>query len=346
MDHVYVSDDCDEVIIPDFTVDTLFAENCVEQRTYTWIATDICDNADSLSFTVNIIDDVTPDFVDVIVDTMIFCAPLPPPTSMLMVDSLENVTIIYSETQEAGPGAGQIIVTRTWTATDSCQNTTTYVQQIIWNQESAMACSIILPEVVDCNSHEVLIRSEIRGGNSPFRYEWEVVGEKCFIQSGQNTPEILIYVGWADVTITLTVTDTFGCVTVCEVTLECHDINALSAPDSSADTFLENGESQQIFHSTIDSNREPIGNLDRLSFWPNPADEVIHLIYESEIDGFVNFIFTDFLGKVIQKESMMVQKGSNVKQMDASGLPNGSYLIQIQSEKSNYTQGVIILHVD
>jgi hypothetical protein len=348
-DHVYVSDDCDQQIIPVFTVDTLFAEDCLaegyaERRTYTWIATDICDNSDTLSFTIDIIDDMVPDFMEVIYDTLIICAPLPPATSMLMMDSTENVTIVFTETQETGPGEGQITVIRTWVATDSCRNTATYVQQIIWHQEATLECTIIVPEVVDCNSHGVVIGSEILGGVGPYTYEWEVVGEKCFIQGGQGTPEILIYVGWADVKIILTVTDTFGCVSMCMISLECLDSSTLPLSSAFEDTNRETAEGQKVFQAPLDSNREH--NDDRLSFWPNPSDEVIHIAYESDIDGFVNFLFTDYLGKVIQKESMMVHKGYNVKQMDASGLANGSYLIQIKSEKAHYTRGVIILHLE
>jgi hypothetical protein len=69
--------------------------------------------------------------------------------------------------------------------------------------------------MVECNSHGVVIGSNVEGGLGAITYMWEVIGEKCFIQSGQGTPEITIYVGWTTVEIILTVTDEFGCSTTC-----------------------------------------------------------------------------------------------------------------------------------
>lgn len=62
---VFVNDDCEKDIELLFSIDTVFAVDCklagyAERRTYTWIATDICDNADTLSFTVDLMDDVPP----------------------------------------------------------------------------------------------------------------------------------------------------------------------------------------------------------------------------------------------------------------------------------------------
>ncbi|MBK8706730.1 MAG: hypothetical protein IPN33_26210 [Saprospiraceae bacterium] len=57
---VSVLDDCDLDIIPVFSVDTTYAEDCVEdgyfeRRTCTWIATDACGNSDTPAISFDII---------------------------------------------------------------------------------------------------------------------------------------------------------------------------------------------------------------------------------------------------------------------------------------------------
>ncbi len=345
---VSVYDDCDQVIIPVLTVDTLFALDCeqlgyAERRTYTWLATDICGNTSSISFTIDIMDDLPPVFRKIDLDTTIICAPLPSPESVFMVDSLEAVTIVYTEVITPGSVIGQWLVTRTWVATDSCHNATTTIQHILWQPESTLECSIIIPDVVECNSHGVIINSSVIGGTSPYEYEWRIVGEKCFLQAGQGTPDIVIYMGWADVTILLTVTDSFGCVSVCTVVLHCTEQpNAqLSSGDgNSVDaTFTESPVSFEPNGVTS----EPGTDLTKLNLWPNPATESVNVSFESSLDGLVEYSFTNFLGQTLLKDKLEVRRGYNARQIDAAVLPNGSYMMQIKSDKAIYTKILIIL---
>ena len=349
---VFVKDECDTRIEIVFDSVVIHAENCLlqgfsERRTYTWTATDVCGNSTSISFTVDIMDDVSPEMPEIPGDTLIVCAPLPIAVPLVSLDTNDIDVITYTEVIKPGQTVGEFTVVRTWVATDHCENTSTDVQIITWIPDSYLECAIILPDVVECNSHGIVISSDVRGGTAPYTYEWQIVGEKCFIQGGQNTPEIEIYIGWADVKIILTVTDSFGCVSMCMVTLDCLDGNAVPVSNSfDADTYQETPEGEKVLVNPFEANGELKNDLEQLSFWPNPADEVIHIAFESEIDGVVNFLFTDYLGKVIQQESIMVHKGYNVQQIDASGLANGSYLVQVQSEKAKYTRGVIILHME
>ena len=345
---VSVYDDCDQVIIPVLTIDTLFALNCdsagySQRRTYTWVATDICGNTSSISFTIDIIDDLQPEFRTIPADTIIICAPLPSAAEMFMMDSLEAVTVVYTEVITPGGGVGQWIVTRTWIATDSCHNEVTSIQHIYWQPETTLECSIILPDEIDCNSHGVVINSTVIGGVGPYDYTWRIVGEKCFLQAGQGTPEILIYMGWTDVTITLTVTDSFGCISVCTVVLHCTEQSSALVTIfdvDNADITLLNPAT--TFDQTVATDAV-VTDLTLLHLWPNPATESINISFESGLEGILEYSFTNFLGQAVLREKMNVRRGYNARQIDASSLPNGSYLMQIKSDREMYTRIIVIL---
>ncbi|HSF88789.1 MAG TPA: ice-binding family protein, partial [Saprospiraceae bacterium] len=345
---VQVYDDCDQVIIPVLTTDTLVALDCelagyAYRVIYTWTATDICGNTASITFTVDIMDDLNPVFMEMPADTMIVCAPLPPVPNVVLLDSLENVTIVYTETIVAGPGAGQFTVTRTWTATDSCNNISTYIQHILWQPESTLECSILLPELVQCDSHGNIITSVVIGGTGPYIYEWEVVGEKCFIQGGQGTPEVEIYIGWSDVKVILTITDTFGCVTMCMTFLHCTEVFEVPiSANTVTGTILVIPEHTGA-SPAIHVENEPSQGIQEFTLWPNPAKETINIGFESAREGMVEYSIMDYLGQTLSTNRIHAHHGYNVQQVDAAHLPGGSYLIQLRSEAEFYTKGIIII---
>jgi hypothetical protein len=344
---VFVLDDCDEQIDVVFTVDTLFATNCEEQgyaqrRTYTWFATDVCGNTDSLTFTIDIMDDVPPVITPVPGDTMIICMPLPPVPVMLTEDSIQAMSIVFTEVIEPGSGHGEFDVIRTWVVTDSCNNSSTVIQHILWIPESQLECNIILPESVECNSHGVIIGSDVFGGFGLYTYEWQVVGEKCFIQAGQGTPEMTMYVGWSEVKIILTVTDTFGCITMCMITLNCTDpVETLSAAPS--DFSPENSAANhQVPFQTV-WTKNVADQIQNLNSWPNPVNESLYLSFESSIDQTLSITLFNLLNQVVLQDEFHANRGYNVHPMDMAHLPIGSYLMTVTSEQEMHTKVVVIL---
>ncbi|HQW25934.1 MAG TPA: T9SS type A sorting domain-containing protein, partial [Saprospiraceae bacterium] len=344
---VQIYDDCDQEIIPVLTTDTIFVDCEVEgyayRVIYIWTAKDICGNTASITFTVDIMDDLVPVFMEMPSDTMIICAPLPPVPNVVLLDSLENVTIVYTETVVSGPGAGQFTVTRTWTATDSCNNVTTYIQTILWQPESTLECSIILPEYVQCDSHGNIITSVIVGGTGPYIYEWQVVGEKCFIKGGQGTPDLEIYMGWADVKIILTVTDTFGCVSMCMTFLHCIEVFELPIAGN-----IETGSNLELPEPvettpTLKVENETNRGIQKFTLWPNPAKETINIGFESGQEGMVEYKVMDYLGQTLSANRILAHKGYNIHQVDAAILSSGSYLVQLRSEAEFYTKGIMII---
>ncbi len=344
---ISVSDDCGLVIIPVFTY-VVTHDDCLltgfsEHRVYTWVATDACGNSASLTITINIIDDMPPVITGVPNDTTIVCAPLPVAPVVQADDTALPTTIVYTETISPDDGTGVFIVTRTWTATDACGNISVVVQHIKWIPNSLLTCNINVPEQVVCNSHDVIITSDVTGGTGPFTYVWQIVGNKCFIQGGQGTPVITIYMGWEDVKIILTVTDANGCVSMCMYILHCLEPGEL--PFASNPGFIDpDANSNTISGSPFSAlNQEQGIYLKDLRLWPNPAKGTINLSFASSVRQEVVFSFVNFLGQVMMSETMDVNKGMNSRSIDIDQIAGGSYLMEVKSAKDMLTKVVVIM---
>ena len=97
----------------------------------TWTATDACGNSSTASETIHVLDNTAPVFNSVPAPSTINCPATPVfavPTAVDACGSTFNITHIDVTTP--GPCAGKYSVTRTWTATDGCGNSSTISQTI------------------------------------------------------------------------------------------------------------------------------------------------------------------------------------------------------------------------
>ncbi|MDQ3017189.1 MAG: T9SS type A sorting domain-containing protein, partial [Bacteroidota bacterium] len=342
---VFVSDDCyyDLRFIKDSTWFDCIVSGYSLATQYKWIATDACDNVDSVTFTIYITDNTPPDFRLFVADTMIICAPLPEPPSMIVEDNIGMDTMNYTETIVPGADPGEWLVNRRWYALDLCGNVSVFEQQVFWIPETLLECAIILPESVECNSHGLIISSLVTGGLGDYTYEWQVVGEKCFIQSGQNTPEIAIYQGWSDVTIILTVTDSVGCISVCTTTLSClfsFEVPFVQSWDTDGEFSVSNTITPEV--QLLASDKE--GSKNVLSLWPNPANRLLNIQFISSEEQIVTVSILNLIGQKVSGEILDVAKGENKSQIDMSRLPEGTYFIHAQTASEQLLQRVVVLH--
>jgi hypothetical protein len=347
-------DDCDEEIIPVFTVQITPADDCVldgyfERRIYTWIATDICGNADTLTVVIDIMDDVAPGFSFDLSGVLpgnitVVCEPLPPAPVVNAVDPAQPATVTYTEVIQPGPGVGVYIVTRTWVATDACGNTATHVQQITWIPDTFVVCEIVVPTPVECNTHGVIITGVVTGGIGPFTYVWEIFGQECFIQGGQGTPQIEIYVGWSPVKIILTVTDAYGCVSMCMTTLSCVEFS--QSPGGLPVRVTPGFNHTAPPGTTPVVENRPEAYLKLLNLWPNPAAELMNISYESTEATEVQFRLVNTLGQVVLVERADAKQGLNTHELNVSKVRQGSYLVQITTEQEVHTKVVVIMRND
>ncbi len=338
---VNVTDGCDLEILPEFTIDTTLLDchttGFSNRIIYTWMVRDACDNADSISFSVYTIDNLPPVFILTPLDTVIICDPLLPGVVLTTMDTTDIIT--YNQNVVPTQVNNEWIIIRTWVATDLCGNSTTHVQRIFWTSESILDCTILLPETIECNSHGVVITSDLTG---PYEYLWEVVGEKCFIQSGQNTPEITIYVGWSEVKIILTIMDTFGCVTMCMTTLDCVFPSEIPLVQALVGDQLISNSTPVNQHETVTQN-EGYGK-NHMNVWPNPADRDLHIQFTSRTEQDVRFTLLNLLGQNLHEVSFHAARGENQIPLDLQLVPEGTYFIQAHTANEQLLQKVVILH--
>ena len=113
--------------------------------TRTWSATDGCGNLDSCSQMIRVSDQTSPALSGVPASTTVECDSVPAVDTVSAVDNCDsNPMIFFSETRTDGSCPNNYTLTRTWTATDSCGNSTDE-SQVITVQDTTSP-------VISCNS--------------------------------------------------------------------------------------------------------------------------------------------------------------------------------------------------
>ena len=343
---VYVEDECDLQIVPVFTLQSTLTDDCeaagyYERRVYTWVATDVCGNATVITFSVDVIDDLPPVISGVPANMNLTCAPLPAVPSVLAEDTAQPVSISYTETILPGNQPGQFIVRRLWVATDACGNSSQAEQLIRWTPNTFVECAILLPPPVECSTHGVVISSIVTDGVAPYTYVWALDGDDYLLQSGQGTPQITIYIGFSPVDISLTVTDSYGCETVCTAILDCEDPLGGFVSNPSEIMEIETKPSEEILHSEKLVDIE--SNLQKVSFWPNPVSETLNLSFTTSKDQDVHLRLVNTMGQTVKSADIHGITGRNEYALDVANLTEGSYVIELQTDKEIYSRVILLL---
>ncbi|WP_417875679.1 DUF6923 family protein [Winogradskyella sediminis] len=127
--------------------------------TRTWTLTDDCDNTSTYIQTITIQDTTAPTF-SVPADITIECDEDISDISITgdVTDEADNCAMdleaIYSDSVAEGTCPGSSIISRTWSLTDDCDNTTTFVQTITIQDSTAPSFNETLPEdlEVECDA--------------------------------------------------------------------------------------------------------------------------------------------------------------------------------------------------
>ncbi len=127
---VTASDNCSEPTVQlDEVVDP---GQCTGESivTRTWTATDDCGNPTPQAQVITVIDTTAPVLIGVPVGATVECDSIPEPAPVTATDNCSEPVVVLEEEFVAGSGVGKGMITRTWTATDSCGNKTTGTQLI------------------------------------------------------------------------------------------------------------------------------------------------------------------------------------------------------------------------
>ncbi|WP_439151174.1 HYR-like domain-containing protein [Winogradskyella sp.] len=129
------ADNCDTTLDATYS-DDVAAGPCANESVIirTWTLTDDCDNTTTQIQTINVVDTTAPTFT-VPADITIECDEnIEPVTTGEVTDEVDNCSIdleaTYTDVVATSNCANESIITRTWSLTDECGNTTTLVQII------------------------------------------------------------------------------------------------------------------------------------------------------------------------------------------------------------------------
>ncbi|MDB6056282.1 MAG: hypothetical protein JWO95_126 [Verrucomicrobiales bacterium] len=122
--------------------------------TRTWTATDACGNSNSHVQHISVIDTTAPVLAGIPADVTVQCDAVPAAASPTATDNCDaSPSIILSQTTVAGSCSGNYVLTRKWTATDVCGNSSTASQQIsVIDTASPVLVGVPADITVDCNA--------------------------------------------------------------------------------------------------------------------------------------------------------------------------------------------------
>ena len=123
--------------------------------TRTWTATDTCGNSSSASQTINVNDTTAPTFVEALpTDSTVQCDAVPTAATLTATDNCGEAAVTFAESITQGSCPGAYTITRTWTATDACNNVTAHVQTISVQDTTAPTFVEALPtdSTVQCDA--------------------------------------------------------------------------------------------------------------------------------------------------------------------------------------------------
>jgi ribosomal protein S26 len=130
IEEVTASDNCGTATVT--VVETDFSGGCagVIQRIFT--ATDLCGNTAVHEQYITLIDTVAPVLAGLPADENIECSDdVPAVANVTATDNCDlDVNVEFVETMEAGDCENEYTIFRTWSATDTCENTVSYTQAI------------------------------------------------------------------------------------------------------------------------------------------------------------------------------------------------------------------------
>ncbi len=149
--NVTATDNCDSIVAVVMT-SSATGTGCNRTVTRTWTATDICGNSSSASQLITFIDTQKPVLSGIPAELTLECrAPLPSAT-VTATDVCSGSLPVVMTSDTAGNSCTRII-TRTWTATDSCGNSVSASQKITLNDTKAPVFTEARPDItVACSN--------------------------------------------------------------------------------------------------------------------------------------------------------------------------------------------------
>src|SRR4029079_12790756 len=198
--------------------------------TRTWTATDACNNSSTATQTINVQDIMAPVIAALPVPSTIDCPATPVFAVATATDACGSTfTLTFADVTTPGLCAGSYSVTRTWTATDACNNSSTATQTInVQDITAPVIAALPAPSTIDCPVTPVFAVATAT----------DACGSVFTLTSADVTTPGLCG-GSYSVTRTWTATDACGNISTASQTINVQDItapviSALPAPSTIA----------------------------------------------------------------------------------------------------------------
>lgn len=151
-----VSDNCSAFTLEEEV--TMVQGECTGNHTIirTFTATDACGNVSTAVQTITVQDTTAPEFAFVPGDYTAECSEDMPMVEAVATDNCGPVSIAESILTTPGACAGEYVMTRTFTATDDCGNSTTAVQTIVVQDTTAPELVIPADYTAECSDEHPL----------------------------------------------------------------------------------------------------------------------------------------------------------------------------------------------
>lgn len=151
------TDNCDASVTVNYAGETRTNGACADSYTLTrtWNATDDCGNSATATQLITVQDLVSPTITSTPANTTVSCDAVPAPGNPSATDNCDSdVTITYNgETRVGGTCPYTYTLTRTWTASDNCGNTTTTTQVLnVQDLQNPTFTSVPANVTVSCNA--------------------------------------------------------------------------------------------------------------------------------------------------------------------------------------------------
>ncbi|MEO0727623.1 MAG: T9SS type A sorting domain-containing protein [Bacteroidota bacterium] len=146
---IKASDECGDISSITFMDSNPIEPSCADDPQVferVWTVTDLCGNSTTFTQFISVIDNTGPVFEDVPADA---CEDESLDGTVTAIDECtgEEVPVQFDEVTTIEPGCGEVL-TRTWTATDACGNTSTTTQQVFYADDVAPTMSFDHPLLV------------------------------------------------------------------------------------------------------------------------------------------------------------------------------------------------------
>ncbi|NCI49350.1 hypothetical protein GWC95_05415, partial [Sediminibacterium roseum] len=154
--------------------------------TRTWTATDACGNTASKTQTITVQDTQAPVISAAPADATVECNAVPAAAILTATDNCDTPAVIFNETRTNGNSPNNYTLTRTWTATDACGNTSSKTQTVTVRDTqapvisaapanatvecNAVPAAAILTATDNCDTPEVTFTEVRTNGNCPSNY--------------------------------------------------------------------------------------------------------------------------------------------------------------------------------